>query len=105
VSAKVFDPGFDYKSPSAGLVFAVAARSCAALELLLECPEIDLGYREWHTDQTALELAEELGYEHIQRILKKAMREKAMRKGRVSPQSEPSRGRRRHKKGRPEARG
>ena len=95
----------DKRCPSAGLIFAVAARSCAALELLLECPEIDLWYRNWHTDHTALELAEELGYEHIQRILKKAMREKAMRKGRVSPQSEPSRSRRRHKKGRPEARG
>ena len=96
---KVFDPGFDYKNPSAGLVFAVAARSCAALESLLECPEIDFGYCEYHTGQTALELAEELGYERIQRILKKAMRELAMRKGRVSPQSEPSRSRRRHKKG------
>jgi hypothetical protein len=82
---EVFDTGFDSKNPSAGLVFAVAARSCAALELLLECPEIDFGYCEYHTGQTALELAEELGYEHIQRILQKAKVEKAvaMRKGGV----------------------
>ena len=75
----------DKRCPSAGLVFAVAARSCAALELLLECPEIDFGYCEYHTGQTALELAEELGYEHIQRILQKAKVEKAvaMRKGGV----------------------
>ena len=75
----------DKRCPSAGLIFAVAARSCAALELLLECPEIDLWYRNWHTDHTALELAEELGYEHIQRILQKAKVEKAvaMRKGGV----------------------